>query len=165
MNRQITMNNGMDVARQAAADIEAWLKKYRGTIGVVNVENNHDFQKADIDLIWVSRRGTDTIEIKADRWQDTGNFFFETESNKEKGTPGCFLYTEANYIFYYFVKPRLLYILPMPQTREWFLANKDRFEERETTTPVGDGHYTTVGRLVPIETVVSEVPEVKQKKI
>ena len=165
MNRQITMNNGMDVARQAAADIESWLKKYRGTIGVVNVEKDPDFQKADIDLIWVSHRGTDTIEIKADRWQDSGNFFFETESNKEKGAPGCFLYTEANYIFYYFVKPHLLYILPMPQTREWFLANKDRFEERETTTPVGDGYYTTVGRLVPIETVVSEVPEVKQKKL
>ena len=165
MNRQITMNNGMEVAKQAAAEIESWLKKYRGTIGVANVENHPDFQKADIDLIWVSKRGTDTIEIKADRWQETGNFFFETESNKERGTPGCFLYTEANYVFYYFVNSRMLYILPMPQTREWFLANKDRFEERETTTPAGSGSYTTVGRLVPIETVVGEVPEVKQKKI
>ena len=165
MNRQITMNDGMEVAKQAAAEIESWLKKYRGTIGVVNVENNPDFQKADIDLIWVSKRGTDTIEIKADRWQETGNFFFETDSNKERGTPGCFLYTEANYVFYYFVNSRMLYILPMPQTREWFLANKDRFEERETTTPAGGGSYTTVGRLVPIETVVSEVIEVKQKRL
>jgi len=159
------MNNGMEVAKQAAVDIVSWLKKYRGTIGVANVENNPDFQKADIDLIWVSRRGADTIEIKADRWHETGNFFFETDSNKEKGTPGCFLYTEANFVFYYFVNSRALYILPMPQTREWFLANKERFEERETTTPAGDGHYTMAGRLVPIETVVSEVPEVKQKKI
>ncbi len=74
------MTDGVEVARQAAADIESWLRCYRGTVGVINVEANADFQRADIDLIWVSKRGTDTIEIKADRWHETSNFFFETMS-------------------------------------------------------------------------------------
>jgi len=165
MTRQYSMSNGQDVARQAAAEIEAWLKKYRGTVGVANVERDPDFQKADIDLIWVSKRGAETIEIKADRWQNTGNFFFETMSNKEKGTAGCFMYTEANVVFYYFVGPKLLYILPMPQTREWLEANIDRFEEKETTTPAGESFYTTVGRVVPIDLVLQEVAEVKERRL
>lgn len=159
------MSNGQDVSRQAAAEIEGWLKRYRGTIGVANVERDPDFQKADIDLIWVSKRGPETIEIKADRWQNTGNFFFETVSNKEKGTPGCFMYTEANVVFYYFVGPRLLYILPMPQTREWLETNLERFEEKETTTPAGESFYTTVGRVVPIDVVLKEVPDVKERRL
>ncbi|MDM9381769.1 hypothetical protein QUB80_13760 [Chlorogloeopsis sp. ULAP01] len=49
----------------------------------------------------------------------------------------------------------------MPKTREWFLITMRRFRERSTTTPVGNNHYTTVGQLVPITTVMLEVPGVK----
>ncbi|MBI5291703.1 MAG: hypothetical protein HY872_07500 [Chloroflexi bacterium] len=45
------MADGVEVARQAAADIESWLRRYRGTVGVINVEAHADFQRADIDLI------------------------------------------------------------------------------------------------------------------
>lgn len=51
MTRQIAMADGVEVARQAAADIESWLRRYRGTVGVINVEAHADFQRADIDLI------------------------------------------------------------------------------------------------------------------
>jgi len=165
MTRQISMEAGAQVARQAAADIEAWLRGLKQTVSVQNVEDNPAFQRIDVDLIWKTRKGSYKIEIKGDRWHTSGNFFFETHSNKEKGTPGCLIYTGADWVFYYFIVPRILYILPMPATRQWFLANADRFQERSTTTPVGNGGYTTVGRLVPIGVILREIPGVKKEQL
>ena len=104
------------------------------------------------------------MEIKGDRHHRTGNFFFETVSNESKGTTGCFLYTRAEWLFYYFVEVQTLYCLPMYSVRPWFEENMDRFRERRTSTPVAEGqeHYVTVGRLVPIQTVLAEVPGVLQ---
>jgi hypothetical protein len=39
------------------------------------------------------------------------------------------------------------------------------FEERATTTPVGGDCYTTVGRLVPVEAVMCEVPGAKKLQL
>ena len=39
------------------------------------------------------------------------------------------------------------------------------FEERATTTPVGGDRYTTVGRLVPVEVVMREVPGAKKLRL
>lgn len=165
MTRKVTMADGVKTAERASTEIEAWLREWHGTVNVENVEGDAEYQRIDVDLLWTTITRDYTIEIKADRWHATGNFFFETGSNKEKGTPGCFLYTEADFIFYYFPEPRTLYILPMPRTRRWFLENIARFAERETTTPVGSEQYTTVGRLVPIGAVVKEVKGVKVKHL
>lgn len=160
-----SMNDGLAVAHRATSDITAWLLRQSATVAVKNVENDPRFQRLDIDLLWQTRGATYSVEIKGDRLHQTGNFFFETVSNRERGTPGCFLYTEANYLFYYFVRTHTLYILPMPQTRDWFRANLQGFRERATRTPVGQTYYTTVGRLVPIGAVLRGVPQVRQVHI
>ncbi len=159
-----TMKEAVAVGKQATADITSWLQSLSETVKIENVEDDPDFQQLDVDLIWTTHKGSYQIEVKGDRWHKTGNFFLETHSNKEKGTPGCFMYTQADLLFYYFVVPRTLYILPVPATRKWFQAQidqfPDRFPERTTTTPVENGYYTTVGRLVPIKTVIEEIPTV-----
>jgi hypothetical protein len=160
--RRISMQDGVSVARQAAADIEAWLWGLEQTLGVENVEDDPTYREQDVDLIWTTRKGRYRVEIKGDRWDRTGNFFFETHSNREKGTPGCLLYTRADLLFYYFVHPRVLYILPMPELRAWFLPRQAEFPTRSTTTPVGGRHYTTVGRLVPIHAVMEGVPSLRR---
>jgi hypothetical protein len=160
-----TMHDAQEVAKLAAADIEAWLCSKPETISVVNVEDDPNYQCRDIDLIWTTHSGEILIEIKGDRWNKTRNLFFETHSNLERGTPGCFMYTEADWLFYYFVNTRQLYRLPMPKTREWFHITMRRFRERSTTTPVGNSHYTTVGRLVPITTVMMEVAGIKMEQL
>jgi hypothetical protein len=160
-----TMYDAQEVAKLAATDIEAWLRSKPETINVVNVENNPDYQCRDVDLIWTTQTGGILVEVKGDRWDRTKNFFFETHSNLEKATPGCFIYTEADWLFYYFVNTRLLYRLPMPKTREWFHITMRRFRERSTTTPVGNSYYTTMGRLVPISTVMLEVPGIKMEHL
>jgi hypothetical protein len=158
--RRITMQDGVKVANQAAADIETWLRSLPQTRSVANVEDNPQYREQDVDLIWITDKGRYLVEIKGDRWHKTGNFFFETHSNREKGTPGCLIYTAADLLFYYFVVPKQLYILPMNDIRAWFEPQIQRFKERSTTTPVGRDFYTTVGRLVPIDSVLAEVPSV-----
>ncbi|MBH8564424.1 hypothetical protein I8748_19935 [Nostoc sp. CENA67] len=160
-----TMQDAQEVAKFATADIEAWLWAKPETVTVRNVEDDPDYQRRDIDLIWTTHSDEILIEIKGDRWNKTRNLFFETHSNLERNTPGCFMYTEADWLFYYFVNTRQLYRLPMPKTREWFLITMKRFRERSTTTPVGGSYYTTVGRLVPITTVMLEVPGVKMEQL
>ncbi|AZO96075.1 hypothetical protein [Halocella sp. SP3-1] len=161
-NRTYSMSEGMAVAKQASNDIEEWLCKLNNTVSVENVEKIPEYQERDIDLIWKTEKGKYLVEIKGDRWHQTGNFFFETYSNKDKGTPGCFIYSEANLFFYYFVKPKTLYILPMEKTRQWFGKRIEQFKKCETTTPVGKGRfYTTVGRLVPIKRILKGISEIK----
>ncbi len=165
MPRRYSMAGASQVAQVATREITAWLTHLPQTLTVQNVEADAAFQQIDVDLIWTTRTRAYQIEIKGDRWDRTGNFFFETISNREKATPGCFLYTRADLVFYYFVAARTLYILPMPETRAWFLENQTRYPERATTTPVGNTFYTTVGRLVPIREVVRNVAGVKQQRL
>lgn len=160
--RRIHLSDANQVAQQAAQQIEAWLLHFEETEEVINVENIAKYQNQDIDLIWRTKSKSLKIEIKGDRWHQTGNFFFETHSNEEKNTPGCFIYTQSDYIFYYFITTQLLYALPMPATRTWFIGKMTQFKERKTTTPVKSGFYTTVGRLVPIKQVLKEVKGVKK---
>jgi hypothetical protein len=162
MLKRATMDACNKVAKQAADDIEAWLRKHKSTIDVLNVENLPQYRLVDIDLILKTKRGDKTIEIKGDTYHRTGNFFLETISNKERNTPGCFMYTEADFVYYYFVVIKKLYILPMPDTRLWFLEHLEEFRESATQTVVGNGsYYTTVGRLVPIKTLLHNVENVK----
>ena len=150
------------VAKQAATEIEAWLRLKQNSIAVTNVEDRPEYQSQDVDLIWKTTKREIGVEIKSDTYSGDRNFFLETISNKEKGTPGSFLYTSADYVFYYFVKPKKLFVLPMPKTREWFLKNMRDFREAVTETDVGNGeYYTTVGRLVPISVLMQNVNGVR----
>ena len=166
--KQHKMTYTTGVARTAAADVTHFLQTHwTQTVAVHNVEDDRAYQQYDIDLLWtvVTRSGRlriIPIEIKGDRYHHTGNFFFETVSNEAKGTPGCFLYTKAYWLFYYFVEIGALYCLPMDKVRPWFVANISRFEEKRTSTPVGGDSYVTVGRLVPIKTVLAEIQGVMQ---
>jgi hypothetical protein len=169
--RRYSMGGATEVADKAASDIEALLKRQSVTLEVINVEGDPFYREKDIDLLWVVKlpdgnSKTVSIEVKGDRWYKTGNYFFETLSNEGKGTPGCFMYTEANYVYYYFVDERELHILPMPATRDWFKSRLLNFKERKTSTPVGNGeHYVTVGRLVPRHVVAANVQGIKVIKI
>lgn len=156
------MDERVTVATKASTEIESYLNNLSNTIWVVNVEKDPHYQKDDIDLLFkrTIKRGTfeTTIEIKADtQGHRTGNYFFETKSNKEKNTPGCFMYSKAELLFYYFTETKELHIFSLPDVRKWFIKNINSFKERETKTKVNGSSYTTVGKLVPIEKVIKQV--------
>jgi len=157
------------VADAAFLEIEAFLLGKKETLAVINVESNKDYRKKNIDLIWVyikdGKEETRRIEIKGDRYSHTGNVFLETVSNESKNTPGCILYTEADYIFYYFMDSKELLLIPVLMMREWFVDNMDRFTEKRLGTHVNNDVYYTRGRLVPKNVLKNEVPGVISKII
>lgn len=164
------MKDTVKIAKQAAKEIESFLENKPENISVTNVEKDEIYQKKDIDVIWkykINNTSRETnIEIKGDTYDHTGNFFFETMSNRELNKPGCFMYTEADFLFYYFINTKVLYLLPMPKTREWFLKNESRFVEKMVSTEInGEIVYTSLGKLVPRNIVMKEVLGTKMKKI
>lgn len=159
------MTSATDVANKAAEKIEQFLRKHSSTIEVENVEAIDKFRKLDIDLLWKYKKDENIllkkVEIKGDRYYHTGNYFFETISNESKQTPGCFLYTAADYVFYYFVDVHELHILPVKQVRRWFMQRINTFRETRTSTPVGNEMYVTVGRLVPREQLIEAIKTIR----
>lgn len=157
-----TMEETSEIADKGTEHITQYLKSFSEIIEVINVENNKDYQEKDIDLLVVKKEDLKEkvvrIEIKVDRYHTTGNFFFETVSNTLKETNGCFMYSEADLLFYYFINIQKLYILPMKETRDWFIENVDRFKEKRCTSSVGNGgSYASIGRAVPRKVVLDEV--------
>ena len=161
-----SMQETMDVAKTSSSELEHFLRKQKGTIDVVNVEDDKYFQEKDIDLLWIKDRNGEKvvrkIEIKGDRYHYTGNYFIETISNVNSCSPGCFLYSEADYLFYYFVFIKELHILPMERIRKWFLANQHRFELKKLSTKINQKVvYKSYGKVVPKSIVLEEVKGVK----
>lgn len=157
-------NSANAVAKQGALEVTSFLYSLKSTIKVENVEEDAAYQGKDIDLIWYYRSKVSgevekkTIEIKADRHHYTGNYFFETISNAQKDTPGCFMYTEADVIFYYYIEEKELHMLPTLATRNWFIANRQKFKEAMTSTSGNKGMmYTSKGSKVPRKTVAQNV--------
>lgn len=232
MTDQATFRERQLLAWIGTAIIERYLQAQPGTVAVVNVEDNPDYQRRDVDILWrvlaehgdTARRpspqdtacandvgrATDTvrewrIEVKVDRYaapkdtdslgtfarRNTGNFALETVSNDERGSPGCFLYTSAHDLYYYYlavsnspvevhryyedgdvegmlarlkVMHDVLYMLPVQPTRDWFLHHQDEFVDWETGTAGASGQalYRTRGKKVPRQRVLAEVPGVRE---
>ena len=160
---QYEMKPMMDIATKASLDITSYLESLAKTIAVINVENNKSYQKKDIDLLWVyienNKEHISRLEVKGDTYSRSLNMFLETNSNLEKNTPGCFMYTEADFILYYFIYTGEMNILPIYQCRPWFIKNIDRFQEKKLSTKVNNygASYTTAGRLVPKQIIREEL--------
>lgn len=131
--------------------IVRYLGSRADTLEVCNVEDDPGYRKKDIDLLWHRQKNGQTkilsVEVKVDSYFQTGNYFLETISNVERNTPGCFLYSEADYFFYYFLEKEL-HVLHLDTVRPWFKSQMNHFKAKRTSTPVGDGFYETEGRLV-----------------
>lgn len=148
-------NETSNIGNDGVIIIKKYLESLESTIVYEDVQNVKEFQKNDIDLRLLNRdNNIISIEVKTDRYYNTGNFFFETISNQQKNTPGCFLYTKADYIYYIFLPEKLLYIIPVKESREWFLDNINSFITRPTST---ENKYITIGKLVPRNIIMMNV--------
>jgi hypothetical protein len=162
MTYDYSMYDADKKGKAGTSEIEKYLRKLPETIRVINVESDEKYREQDIDIIWIRSEGSDIhetfIEVKTDYQEKTGNYFLETISNDNKNTLGCFLYTEANYVYYYFINIKELHILPMPSSKEWFLNHMDEFREMATSTSSnGTILYRTIGRLVPKNVMQKEL--------
>jgi hypothetical protein len=143
-----------------------YLRRIDGNARIHDVQLDPRFQQRGVDLLWEREDlPLEGVEVKGDRQPKRGNYFFELVSNLERNTPGCFLYSEADFFLYVFLQPREVHRLPMPATREWFLKNATSFPLKHTRTRAGSGTYTTVGAVVPVRKVLAQVPGASKCKV
>jgi len=149
------MADRMQISKTGVSVVEDYLRSVSRVIKVFNLEEHQKYQKADIDIAVITLNdgvvGFETIEIKTDTYK-TGNLYFETVSCIEKETPGCLMYSEADYLYYYFVQTTELYVMNMKMFREWVIKNRNSFVVKNTSTKLfGEaGRYTSEGLLVPL---------------
>lgn len=106
-------------------------------------------QKVCGDLL-VTRRGqAKYIELKAEQQDNHGNFFIEMWSNRARYTQGWFHTCQADWLWYYFLRERALYIWAMGELKEW--ARNRLLDFPEAKQKKYDQKNDTWGRLVPIE--------------
>ena len=170
-NRIQEWNQSLALGQQAVHAVTAFLQSpvvkttWFATQIVHSVEDDPRYQPLGIDLLWVvperSFLRSMTVEVKGDRYEKTGNFFFETVSDLQRSTTGGFVITRAEWLFYYFLNSGMLYCLPMEFVKPWFVENMGRFRERIAQSQRDQNHWRTAGRLVPIMTARREVPAIK----
>ena len=148
---------------------EAIAKKYfdqsNKISSYLDVTEDDIYQEKDIDFILNMKNGkVITVEAKADK-VPSSNIFFETISNKEKNTLGCMLKTEADYVFYYFLAYKELYILKRKQYVNWVKKEKlylpgcdyKEFYNRATDAETGLTYlYTTGGYIIPKKYIIEK---------
>lgn len=128
---------------------------------VHDVQADPRFQHRGVDLLW-DRPGRAPlgVEVKGDRsGHRRGNFFFELVSNAERDAPGCFLYSEADFLAYVFLDVREVNWLPLKPVRDWFLPRAKAYPLKTTKTRTGAIVYTTVGAIVPVREVRAALGE------
>jgi hypothetical protein len=158
MPRSYSMRGVLGAAERAAGLCRQYLFSCAPDSRVHDVQQDPRFQHRGVDLLWEHPDGRVLgVEVKGDRQGRRGNYFFELVSNLEKDTPGCFLYTTADLYLYAFLDLGEVHHLPLPSTRDWFLARDKEFALRHTRTRTGAVLYTTVGALVPVPRVLREV--------
>jgi hypothetical protein len=124
---------------------------------VADVQEDKFFQQMDVDIIL---DGDIWVEIKGDTYR-TGNLFIETIANINKGSIGCLLYTQADYIFYEFLTQGRALIIPVNSFHQW--VNRDnlsRFDTASAFTLKQGGRglgYGNVGYKVPEQVMLDEI--------
>jgi hypothetical protein len=157
--RSYSMRGVQGAADRAVSLARQWLIAESPGSRVHDVQEDPRFQHRGVDLLW-DRPGEPVlgVEVKGDRQARRGNYFLELVSNVERDTPGCFLYSTADLLLYVFLAPREVHCLPLKATRDWFIPRAKEYPLKSTRTRTGAVLYTTVGAIVPVKQILSEVP-------
>lgn len=167
--KRYEFNDKLSEAQEGEDIVIDYLLSLPNVIEVQDVRDLSEYRSKDIDFLVHTydekkkKFSCEAIEVKTDKYYQTGNIFAETVSNINKNTKGCFIKTECDYMYYLFLPQNILYILPMKKVKKWFLDNYDNFITKMTSTCDTDGTvlYKSLGKLIPRERISSEIQEVK----
>ena len=133
------------------ATVIEWLNSADNVKRVTDVSDDKKWQEKDVDLLVLFDNGRMLkMEVKTDSYK-TGNFFYETISNKSKGSSGCFEYTDADFIIYYYSELKILYLMETKKLRRWFHLYKPRLEKMKKE--VVNKYYKSEGYAIPIRMI------------
>lgn len=116
-----------------------------------------ELQKSAGDILYNSPNDTIYgIEIKAECENKYNNFFLETWSNRSRFTLGWMYNLKTDFLFYYFLETRELYIINFQKLREWAFWKNEIYKYPEKKQNKYDQLNDTFGRCVPIDDIVNE---------
>ena len=123
----MSFNSDIQIGNKGEIIIYNYLLNHPSTDMLVNVSNDKWFQQFDIDFVQIDGDGNaNKIEVKTDRVADkTGNMVYEYWSDRRTYSAGCFEKTQADYIFYYLINTKVLYIFNTQELREWVHKHKN----------------------------------------
>src|SRR5262245_1877034 len=105
--RAYTMQSVRGTAGQAVSLARELMSFLEGRGRIHDVQDDPRFQHRGVDFLWDVPAGEAAggervlgVEVKGDRNGRRGNYFLELISNVEKDTPGCFLYSTADFVLY-----------------------------------------------------------------
>ena len=131
-----------------------YLLNHSSTINLIDVSKDKWFQQFDIDFLQVTNNGINKIEVKTDRLADkTGNMVYEIWSDRRIYAKGCFEKTEADYIFYYLINSRTLYIFNTKELREWVLKHTNNLKQIN----MGDNAFGYVIKLNDLKDISTKI--------
>jgi hypothetical protein len=145
-------------ARNGTTRIVEWLRN--DGFWVTNLEKLNHFQEQDIDLYTYRKDvGATWLELKIDSHAPE-KMFLEVIGNDNTNCPGCIYKTKSSHIGYMFEKHDELVMIPTVQLQEWLRLNEHRYPRAKvpTTDAKGNHWYNTIGRIIPVATVLQEVP-------
>jgi hypothetical protein len=108
---------------------------------VEDVQDCKEWQPLDVDLLVNGQR----VEVKGDRYRNTGNLYIETEYN---GKPGCMLFTKSDYLVYYFVNDGRALLIPTKPLQDWVADNVHKYPSHSPRTPSGNKLVGSLGYRV-----------------
>ena len=142
--------------------IDEYCKEFFGAMGnVVEVRNVEDLaeQKKGYDrLVVLDTDEFFRVEIKFDRYGNTGNFVVElwSDLNRKKG----WLFTSrCNYLLYHFTNTHITHMLPMPLLRRAWAENEKEWRSIYPEHIKENVGWTTVFILIPIEVLKSAMTD------
>lgn len=144
--------------------VKPYLQKHFDEFVYVNTEERNElilaFQQNFGDLIVKKDKAIYFIDIKTENEDKYGNLFLETWSNKKRNTPGWVVPevgVKADFVYYIFLKQRILYILDLPKLRKWGFSDKNMERYPEKMQNKYDQLNDTWGRCVKINDLIREL--------
>ena len=107
----------MSFGKLGEKKVEALLKNSRNVAEVIDLRDDKEAQKKDVDYRVFYKDGREClVEVKTDKWAHrTGNIPFEMYSHNN---PGCFARTESDFIFFVVAMTGMIYVIDSRKFKE-----------------------------------------------
>lgn len=143
-----------------------YLESLSHTIEVLDVTKDPHFRKKGIDILYLYRVESGaklmTIQLMDDHGAEREKYFIETIKDMRNRENADFLFSQADFLFYYFEDAKELSIIPLEETRTWIICRLNDFEKKREHVREDGLIRETEGILIPKDEMEKQGVEVRQ---
>lgn len=117
---------------------------------VITKITSKELQKLHGDFYWTTGGQTFSIDVKTEKSDRYGNFFFEYWSNRQKETRGWGLYSQMSLLVYFFLKEQRMFFFNFKKFQSWAYRERNIFSYPLKKQGKYDQLNDSWGHCVPI---------------